>query len=67
MSARAKTVLGFCLAGVTLVAIADVAPRLAVGTAAVIGLGVALTHSQDIANLLNTWTSAVKSNSSSTQ
>lgn len=59
MSDRAKALLGFGLAAGVLVALAEVSPKLAVGTAAVIGLGVLLTRSNQVTTLLDTWTSAV--------
>lgn len=52
-------VAGFVVASGTLILLADYAPRFALGTAALIGLGVALTHTSEINNLVTTWRKAV--------
>ncbi len=59
MSDRAKAVIGFVAAAGVLILLADTAPRVAVGLAAVLGLGVALSHSQDIAQVLDQWSKIV--------
>lgn len=43
--------LAYCLAGGILLLIADVAPRVAVGTTGLILLGVALTHADQLDQL----------------
>lgn len=60
MSARGNAIIGFIVAGGALVALAGVAPGPAIGIAAVIGLGVALTHPDEITNMINLFTSSLK-------
>lgn len=50
---------GFVVAGGALLLLADVAPKFALGTAALIGLGVALTHTAEINSLVSTWRGAI--------
>lgn len=59
MSTRWQAVAGFVVAGGVLILLADAAPQFAVGTAALIGLGVALTHTNEINSLVSTWRTAV--------
>lgn len=58
-SSRWKAVAGFLVAGAALYVLADFQPQFAVGTAALIGLGVALTHTNEIDSLVSTWRGAV--------
>ena len=53
MSNRAKAIVGFGVAGLVLVALADVAPDAALGLTAVIGLGVLLSHASQLQQLTN--------------
>ena len=58
MTNRARTLIGFAVAGGVLLVVADHAPRFAVGMTAVLVLGVAVTHANDIKQLLDTFTKA---------
>ncbi len=58
MSNRAKTLIGFAVAGAALLVIADHAPRAAVAMTGVLVLGVVVTHATDIKQLLDTFTVA---------
>ena len=58
LSSRAHLIIGFAVAGVALVALADVAPDAAIGLAAVVALGVALTHANEIQQLSNAFITA---------
>ena len=58
-STRWKVVAGFIVAGAALVLLADVAPKFAMGTAGLIGLGVVLTHTSEINSLVSTWRGAL--------
>lgn len=58
MSNRARTLLGFGVAGGVLLVVADQAPRFALGMTAVLVLGVAVTHASDIKMLLDAFTHA---------
>ena len=60
MNARATALLGFGVAGITLVAIAGAAPRAALAVVGVIGLGVLLGHASDIQALVGTFNLAVQ-------
>jgi hypothetical protein len=59
MSDRAKAIFGFAAAAGVLILLADTAPKIALGFVGVLGLGVALGHASEIADVLNTWTKAV--------
>lgn len=59
VSNRWVTVAGFVVAGAALLLLADVQPQFAIGTAALIGLGVALSHTNEINSLVATWRKAV--------
>lgn len=50
---RGLRVVGFLVAGGALIALADVAPDAAIGLAAVVGLGVLLTHGAEITQISN--------------
>lgn len=52
-------VAGFIVASGALLLLADVSPEFALGTALLIGLGVALTHTNEINSLVSTWRKAV--------
>lgn len=58
MGKRGTRVVGFLVAGAALVALADVAPDAAIGLAAVIGLGVLLTHGNELNQLANAFKAA---------
>ena len=58
MSKRARMLIGFAVAGGTLLVIADHAPRFAVAMTGVLALGVAITHAVDIKQLLDAFSSA---------
>ena len=58
LSSRAHAVIGFALGGLALVALADVAPDAAIGLAAVLALGVALTHANELQQLSNAFITA---------
>jgi len=60
VSDRATAIIGFTAAAGVLILLADTAPRLALALAGVLGLGVALSHSQDIAQVIDTFNKAVK-------
>lgn len=47
----AAKVLGFLVAGAALVAIADVAPQAAIGMTLVLGLGIVLTHTDELKSM----------------
>lgn len=52
-------VAGFIVASGALLLLADVSPEFALGTALLIGLGVALTHTNEINSLISLWRGAV--------
>ncbi len=58
MSKRAREIIGFAVAAGALLVIADHAPRFAVGMTGVLVLGVAITHAQEIKQLLDAFSSA---------
>lgn len=58
-SPRFKVVAGFLVAGGALLLLAEWQPKFAVGTAALIGLGVALTHTKEINSLVAVWKGAL--------
>ena len=53
MGDTARVWLGFGLAGGVLLVVADYSPKFALGLAGLLALGVALSHSQQIALALN--------------
>lgn len=59
VTTRWQAVAGFIVAGGILILLADYAPKFALGTAALIGLGVALTHTNEINSLAATWRGAL--------
>lgn len=59
VSLRWQAVAGFLVASGALILLADYAPKFAVGTAVLIGLGVALTHTNEINSLVATWQTAL--------
>lgn len=59
MSKRIQAFVGYGVAAAALIALAGPAPQAAISMAAVIGLGIALTHADEISQLLGTFTSAV--------
>ena len=54
----AVRVIGFLVAGAALVALADVAPQAAIGLTAVLGLGVLLTHADQLTAISNLFNNA---------
>lgn len=58
MTDAARRGLGFGLAAAVLLILADSSPRLALATVGVVGLGVALSHADEIASLFNAFTAA---------
>lgn len=58
MSNRAKTVVGFVVAGAALVALADIAPQAALGLTAVLGLSVVLAHANELQQLSHAFATA---------
>lgn len=60
MNNRLNAVIGFVVAGGALVALAGPEPQLAIGIAAILGLGIVLSHPQEIQTLLSTFQSALK-------
>lgn len=59
MSPRAQAILGFGIAGAVLLGLADVAPKLALGMAGIIGLGVALAHGSDLQYMVQGYLNAL--------
>lgn len=59
MPPRAARVLAFAAAGVALVWLADINPKVAVTTAAVLGVGVLLWHAEEFQTLAQGWQSVV--------
>lgn len=58
LSNRAHLVIGYLVAGAALVALADIAPEAAIGLTAVIGLGVVVTHANELQALSNAFIAA---------
>lgn len=60
MNNRANAMIGFVVAGGVLVVLAGPAPDLALGIAGLLALGVVLTHSDEVTQLLGLFQSALK-------
>lgn len=56
---RFVAVAGFVVASGTLILIADYSPEFALGTALLIGLAVAITHTTEINSLVSEWRGAI--------
>lgn len=62
MTPAALRVVGFLVGGAALVALADVAPQAAIGMTLVLGLGVLLTHADQLQSLTGAFSQATGHN-----